>query len=96
MDNFIYETPTKVYFGKDEEKKVGKIIKEYAPKKILIHYGGGSAKKSGLFVFVSRRKKRTGFFSPFTILNGVFKPSRERFVAAFLCFSKGNRLKTQK
>lgn len=48
MDNFIYETPTKVYFGKDEEKKVGKIIKEYAPKKILIHYGGGSAKKSGL------------------------------------------------
>ena len=26
MNNFIYETPTKVYFGKDEELKVGKII----------------------------------------------------------------------
>ena len=25
MNNFIYETPTKVYFGKDEEFKVGKI-----------------------------------------------------------------------
>ena len=48
MYNFVYETPTKVYFGKDEELKVGKIVKEFAPKKVLIHYGGQSAKKSGL------------------------------------------------
>lgn len=48
MNNFIYETPTKVYFGKNEELKVGKIIAEYAPKKVLIHYGGKSAKESGL------------------------------------------------
>ncbi|MDO4622675.1 MAG: iron-containing alcohol dehydrogenase [Eubacteriales bacterium] len=48
MNNFIYEATTKVYFGKDEELKVGKILKEYAPKKVLIHYGGGSAVKSGL------------------------------------------------
>ncbi len=48
MNNFIYETPTKVYFGKDEEKKVGKIISEYGVKKVLIHYGGKSAKASGL------------------------------------------------
>lgn len=48
MNNFIYETPTKVYFGKDEELKVGKIIAEYHPQKVLIHYGGKSAKESGL------------------------------------------------
>lgn len=54
MNNFIYETPTKVYFGKDEELKVGKIIAEYSPKKVLIHYGGNSAKKSGL---IDRVKK---------------------------------------
>ena len=48
MYNFVYETPTKVYFGKDEELKVGKILKEFAPKKVLLHYGGQSAKKSGL------------------------------------------------
>ncbi|MGN0389937.1 MAG: iron-containing alcohol dehydrogenase [Wujia sp.] len=48
MHNFIYETPTKIYFGKDEEAKVGKILREFAPKKVLIHYGGQSAKKSGL------------------------------------------------
>jgi len=48
MNNFIYETPTKVYFGKGEENKVGQIVAAYAPKKVLIHYGGKSAKASGL------------------------------------------------
>lgn len=48
MNNFIYETPTRVYFGKDEEQKVGKLVAEFAPKKVLIHYGGRSAKESGL------------------------------------------------
>ncbi|MBO5293570.1 MAG: iron-containing alcohol dehydrogenase [Lachnospiraceae bacterium] len=48
MNNFIYETPTRVYFGKDEEYKIGKIIAEYQPQKVLIHYGGKSAKESGL------------------------------------------------
>lgn len=48
MDNFIYETPTKVYFGKDQENRVGKLISEYHPNKVLIHYGGSSAQKSGL------------------------------------------------
>ncbi len=48
MLNFVYETPTKVYFGKDEERKIGKILAEYAPQKVLLHYGGQSARKSGL------------------------------------------------
>ncbi len=48
MNNFIYHTPTKVYFGKDEELKVGEIIKEYGGTRVLIHYGGGSVKKTGL------------------------------------------------
>ena len=45
---FVYNTPTKVYFGKDKENMVGEIVKEYKPNKVLIHYGGRSAKKSGL------------------------------------------------
>lgn len=48
MNQFIYDTPTKVYFGKDQENNVGKIIKDFGAKKVLIHYGGSSAKKSGL------------------------------------------------
>lgn len=48
MNNFVYSTPTKVYFGKDQELEVGRIIKGYDVKKVLIHYGGKSAKESGL------------------------------------------------
>jgi len=48
MDNFVYDIPTKVYFGKGEEEKVGKIISGYNVKKVLVHYGSGSVVRSGL------------------------------------------------
>lgn len=52
MNNFIFNTPTKVYFGKDSEKNLGKLIKEYGFKKVLFHYGKNSIKKIGLYDFV--------------------------------------------
>ena len=48
MNNFTYYTPTKVVFGRDTDKQVGQLIKEQNCKKVLIHYGGQSAKRSGL------------------------------------------------
>ena len=39
MENFIYYTPTKIYFGKGEEDKVADIIKEYNPNKIMLVFG---------------------------------------------------------
>lgn len=48
MQNFEFYSPTKVYFGKGQEEKVGQILKEYDAKKIFVMYGGGSAKRSGL------------------------------------------------
>ena len=48
MENFAYYTPTKVVLGKNEEKNVGKLAKDFGAKKVLIHYGGGSAVRSGL------------------------------------------------
>ncbi|MGI6170718.1 MAG: iron-containing alcohol dehydrogenase [Butyricicoccus sp.] len=48
MNNFTYYTPTKVVFGKDTDKQVGQLVKEQNCKKVLIHYGGQSAKRSGL------------------------------------------------
>ena len=60
MYNFIYETPTKVYFGKDEEQKVGKLVAEFHPNKVLLHYGGQSAKKSGLLDRVKKCLEEEG------------------------------------
>ena len=48
MQNFDFYTPTRMIFGKDTQKQVGKIVKEYGFKKVLVHFGGASAKKSGL------------------------------------------------
>ncbi len=46
--DFTYYTPTKVVFGKDAETQVGSLIQEQNCKKVLVHYGSGSAKRSGL------------------------------------------------
>ena len=48
MDNFIFQNPTKIIFGKGTENEVGKEVSKYS-KKILLHYGGGSIKKTGLY-----------------------------------------------
>ena len=49
MLDFVYNTPTKVYFGKDSHKKIGEIINEFGYNKIMLQYGKGSIKKSGLY-----------------------------------------------
>ena len=48
MKNFQYYTPTKVFFGRKEEEKIGDILKEFKAQKILLHYGQNSVIKSGL------------------------------------------------
>ena len=89
MNNFIYETPTKVYFGKDEELKVGKIIAEFHPKKVLIHYGGKSAKESGLLDKV--KKCLTDESIDFVELGGVVANPELKLVrkGIKLCIDEG-------
>ena len=74
MNNFVYDIPTKVYFGKDEEVKVGKLIKDFGAKKVLLHYGGKSAEKSGLLERV--RTALRGEDISFVELGGV-RPNPE-------------------
>ena len=48
MMNFQYYTPTKVIFGKGTLDQVGEQVKAFGGKKVLIHYGGGSVKRTGV------------------------------------------------
>lgn len=48
MKNFVYYTPTEVVFGKGSESKVASLVKQFGGKKVLLHYGGKSAERSGL------------------------------------------------
>ncbi len=48
MKDFNFYSPTQVVFGKNSEEQVGSLIKKYGGTKVLVHYGGGSARRSGL------------------------------------------------
>lgn len=60
MKNFRYYTPTQVIFGQDTESKVGNLVKQYGGKKVLVHYGSVSARKSGLLARVLRSLDEAG------------------------------------
>lgn len=47
MNNFVFQNPTKLVFGKGEIKRLSKLIDKN--KKILITYGGGSIKRNGVY-----------------------------------------------
>lgn len=72
MEDFLFFNPTKIVFGSEAELKIVPHIKEFAPKKILILYGMGFVKSSGLFDRVVRRLIKNELF--FTEFGGV-KPN---------------------
>jgi len=49
MQNFNFYSPTYFCFGKNTEEKAGKLVKRFGGSKVLLHYGGGSVKRSGIF-----------------------------------------------
>jgi len=49
MFNFEFHNGTKIIFGKGLESQVGAEIKANRASKVLLHYGGGSVKRSGLY-----------------------------------------------
>lgn len=59
MNNFVYEIPTKVYFGENQLMYLGGELRKYG-KKVLLTYGGGSIKKIGLYDKVLEEIKKAG------------------------------------
>ncbi len=48
MNNFVYDIPTKVYFGENQLCHLGEELKRFG-KRVLLTYGGGSIKRIGLY-----------------------------------------------
>lgn len=48
MKDFNYYAPTEVVFGKESEAQVASLVRKYGGTKVLVHYGGQSAVRSGL------------------------------------------------
>lgn len=68
MENFEFYSPTRIIFGRGTEEKVGELTKEYGTK-VLLHYGGGSIKKYGLYDKVVKSLQDAGV--DFIELGGV-------------------------
>ncbi len=60
MKNFVYYTPTRVIFGKNAEAETGRLVKEQGCQKVLLHYGGGSVKRSGLLERIEDSLRENG------------------------------------
>ena len=72
MENFTFYSPTFFVFGKESENQTGEYVKKFGGSKVLIHFGGQSAKKSGLLDRVESSLKKEGI--SFVELGGV-KPN---------------------
>ena len=60
MKDFNFYAPTQVVFGRKSEDKLSQLIQQYDGKKVLVHYGGGSARKSGLLDKVEKMLSEAG------------------------------------
>ena len=60
IKDFNFYAPTRVVFGRDSESKIGQLVAAAGGKKVLIHYGGGSAERSGLLNVVREQLRQTG------------------------------------
>jgi len=87
MINFTFSSPTQVVFGKETEKEVGKLVSTFA-KKVLLHYGGGSIKKNGLYDKVIDSLKQESI--EFVELGGVVPNPRYSLVLEGIKSCKDN------
>ncbi len=59
MENFIYDIPTRVYFGRGQIEQLKRELPAYGTR-ILLVYGGGSIKKNGIYEELRQIERETG------------------------------------
>ena len=67
--NFSLFLYTDILFGKDTEKEAGRMIRKHGGSRVMLVYGSGSVRKSGLYDRVAKALKDEGLY--FTELSGV-------------------------
>ncbi|MDR7811178.1 iron-containing alcohol dehydrogenase [Lacrimispora sp.] len=89
MLNFDFYSPARILFGKDTEKQIGALLKPHATK-VLLHYGGGSIKKSGLYDTVITSLKENGL--SYVELGGVVPNPRLSLVYEGIALCKEEKV----
>lgn len=52
MKDFTFHTPTEILFGRRSEERIASLVRKYGGTKVLLHYGGSSAERSGLLPLI--------------------------------------------
>ena len=60
MNDFSFYSPTKFVFGRGAEAKVGSLVRACGGTKALLHFGGGSVKKNGVYDAVVKALESEG------------------------------------
>ena len=69
IKDFNYYAPTRVVFGRGSEKQLAQLIRQQGGTRVLVHYGGGSARRSGLLDRTFATLSEAGI--PYIELGGV-------------------------
>ena len=89
MQDFTFFAPTYFTFGQDGDRMTGELVKRFGGHKVLLHYGGGSVKRNGVYdrVVASLREANV----PFVELGGVQPNPRSALVyqGIALCREQG-------
>lgn len=86
MNDFQFYAPTKIMFGRGTERRVGSLVAEFPCKKVLLHYGSGSVRKTGLLDRVKASLHEAGI--PFVELGGVVPNPRLSLVREGIALCK--------
>lgn len=90
MQNFEYFTPTKVVFGRDSERETARLVKEQGASRLLLHYGGGSAERSGLLGRIKENLDENGL--SYVCLGGVAPNPRLSLVQKGISLCKNEQV----
>ena len=90
MKDFNFYAPTEVEFGLESEEKVAQLVTKYGGTRVLVHYGGQSAIRSGLLDKVCGQLQSAGIY--FEKLGGVVPNPRLSKVHEGIALSRESRL----
>ena len=90
MKAFHFHSPTEVVFGPGQEMNAGKMITKWGGTRVLLHYGGESARRSGLLDRIEGVLKADGI--PYVTLGGAQPNPRLSLVYEGIRICRENRL----
>ena len=90
MNDFEFYSPTRFVFGRGAEKKTGALVRAFGGTRALLHFGGGSVKRNGVYDAVVASLNEAGV--PFVPLGGVRPNPRSGLVREGIALCRKEKL----